>query len=42
MFIDINEDLAKAEAEDLGHAAAFMGNPKIIGTKGNMLLWGHS
>ncbi|KAI4499125.1 hypothetical protein M0802_005708 [Mischocyttarus mexicanus] len=34
VFIDTNEDLAKAEAEDIGHAAAFLGNPKILGTKG--------
>ncbi|KAK2585737.1 hypothetical protein KPH14_010348 [Odynerus spinipes] len=33
VFIDLNEDLAKAEAEDIGHAAAFLGNPKIVGTK---------
>lgn len=34
MFIDVNEELAKAEAEDISHGAAFLGNPKIIGTKG--------
>lgn len=34
VFIDINENLAKAEAEDIGHVAAFLGNPKIEGTKG--------
>ncbi|KZC04888.1 PREDICTED: L-lactate dehydrogenase A-like 6A [Dufourea novaeangliae] len=33
VFIDLNEDLAKAEAEDISHAAAFLGNPRIIGTK---------
>ncbi|XP_034191237.1 L-lactate dehydrogenase A-like 6A [Osmia lignaria lignaria] len=33
VFIDANEDLAKAEAEDIGHVAAFLGDPKIIGTK---------
>ncbi|XP_043488919.1 L-lactate dehydrogenase A-like 6A [Polistes fuscatus] len=33
VFIDTNDDLAKAEAEDIGHAAAFLGNPKIVGTK---------
>ncbi|XP_050448316.1 L-lactate dehydrogenase A-like 6A [Cataglyphis hispanica] len=33
VLIDINEDLAKAEAEDISHAAAYLGNPKIIGTK---------
>ncbi|XP_003705666.1 L-lactate dehydrogenase A-like 6A [Megachile rotundata] len=33
VFIDANEDLAKAEAEDISHAATFLGNPKIIGTK---------
>lgn len=34
VFIDVNEELAKAEAEDISHGAAFLGNPKIIGTKG--------
>ncbi|XP_029171105.1 L-lactate dehydrogenase A-like 6A [Nylanderia fulva] len=33
VLIDTNEDLAKAEAEDISHAAAYLGNPKIIGTK---------
>ncbi|CAK9829277.1 L-lactate dehydrogenase A-like 6A [Anthophora retusa] len=33
VLIDLNEELAKAEAEDISHAAAFLGNPKIIGTK---------
>ncbi|XP_076170832.1 uncharacterized protein LOC143148413 [Ptiloglossa arizonensis] len=33
VFIDLNEDLAKAEAEDISHGAAFLGNPKIVGTK---------
>ncbi|XP_024942217.1 L-lactate dehydrogenase A-like 6A isoform X2 [Cephus cinctus] len=33
IIIDSNEELAKAEAEDLSHAAAFLGNPKIVGTK---------
>ncbi|XP_078042019.1 L-lactate dehydrogenase A-like 6A [Augochlora pura] len=33
VFIDLNEDLAKAEAEDIGHAAAFLGNPRVIGTR---------
>ncbi|XP_048515538.1 L-lactate dehydrogenase A-like 6A isoform X5 [Athalia rosae] len=33
VLIDSNEDLAKAQAEDLSHAAAFLGNPKIVGTK---------
>ncbi|XP_031827850.1 L-lactate dehydrogenase A-like 6A [Nomia melanderi] len=33
VFIDLNEDLAKAEAEDISHAAAFLGNPRITGTK---------
>ncbi|XP_061933389.1 L-lactate dehydrogenase A chain-like isoform X2 [Apis cerana] len=33
VFIDVNEELAKAEAEDISHGAAFLGNPKIIGTK---------
>ncbi|EFN62193.1 L-lactate dehydrogenase A-like 6A [Camponotus floridanus] len=33
VLIDVNEDLAKAEAEDISHAAAYLGNPKIIGTK---------
>ncbi|XP_051161586.1 uncharacterized protein LOC127281755 [Leptopilina boulardi] len=33
IIIDVNENLAKAEAEDLAHAGAFIGNPKIIGTK---------
>ncbi|XP_017759798.1 PREDICTED: L-lactate dehydrogenase A-like 6A [Eufriesea mexicana] len=33
VFIDSNEELAKAEAEDISHAAAYLGNPKIIGTK---------
>lgn len=34
VLIDQNEDLAKAEAEDISHAAAYLGDPKIIGTKG--------
>lgn len=34
VFIDADEELAKAEAEDISHAAAFLGNPKIVGTKG--------
>ncbi|XP_048515535.1 L-lactate dehydrogenase A-like 6A isoform X2 [Athalia rosae] len=38
VLIDSNEDLAKAQAEDLSHAAAFLGNPKIVGTKGDELL----
>ncbi|KAG7187663.1 hypothetical protein KM043_016720 [Ampulex compressa] len=33
VFIDLNEDLAKAEAEDISHGAAFLGNPRIVGTK---------
>ncbi|XP_046413386.1 L-lactate dehydrogenase A-like 6A [Neodiprion virginianus] len=33
ILIDTNEDLAKAEAEDIGQAAGFLGNPRIIGTK---------
>ncbi|XP_053970998.1 L-lactate dehydrogenase A-like 6A [Hylaeus anthracinus] len=33
VFIDLNEDLAKAEAEDISHGAVFLGNPKITGTK---------
>ncbi|XP_017881354.1 L-lactate dehydrogenase A-like 6A [Ceratina calcarata] len=33
VFIDLNEELAKAEAEDISHAAAFLGNPKVVGTK---------
>ncbi|CAK9802881.1 L-lactate dehydrogenase A-like 6A [Anthophora plagiata] len=33
VLIDLNEELAKAEAEDISHAAAFLGNPKIVGTK---------
>nr|XP_012230468.1 PREDICTED: L-lactate dehydrogenase A chain-like [Linepithema humile] len=33
VLIDVNEDLAKAEAEDISHAAAYLGNPRIIGTK---------
>ncbi|XP_076678678.1 L-lactate dehydrogenase A-like 6A [Andrena cerasifolii] len=33
VFLDLNEDLAKAEAEDISHAAAYLGNPKITGTK---------
>ncbi|XP_020290515.1 uncharacterized protein LOC109858050 [Pseudomyrmex gracilis] len=33
VLIDANEDLAKAEAEDISHAAAYLGNPRIIGTK---------
>ena len=37
MIIDRNENLAKAEAEDLGHGAAFIGNPKIVGTKGDLI-----
>jgi len=34
VLIDLNEDLAKAEAEDISHAAAYLGNPRIVGTKG--------
>lgn len=34
VLIDANEDLAKAEAEDISHAAAYLGNPRIVGTKG--------
>ncbi|KYM84495.1 L-lactate dehydrogenase A-like 6A [Atta colombica] len=33
VLIDMNEDLAKAEAEDISHAAAYLGNPRIVGTK---------
>lgn len=33
VLLDANEELAKAEAEDIGHAAAFLGDPKILGTK---------
>ncbi|XP_014480201.1 PREDICTED: L-lactate dehydrogenase A-like 6A [Dinoponera quadriceps] len=33
VLIDANEDLAKAEAEDISHAAAYLGDPRIIGTK---------
>ncbi|KAK0081819.1 hypothetical protein PV325_011524 [Microctonus aethiopoides] len=33
VLIDTNESLAKAHAEDISHAGAFLGNPKIIGTK---------
>ncbi|KAK9296445.1 hypothetical protein QLX08_009547 [Tetragonisca angustula] len=33
VFIDADEELAKAEAEDISHAAAFLGDPKILGTK---------
>ncbi|XP_043682436.1 L-lactate dehydrogenase A-like 6A [Vespula pensylvanica] len=33
VFIDTNDDLAKAEAEDIGQGAAFLGNPKIFGSK---------
>ncbi|KYQ59233.1 L-lactate dehydrogenase [Trachymyrmex zeteki] len=33
VLIDVNEDLAKAEAEDISHAAAYLGNPRIVGTK---------
>jgi hypothetical protein len=36
ILIDINEDLAKAEAEDISHAAAYLGNPRIVGTKGEI------
>lgn len=36
ILIDANEDLAKAEAEDISHAAAYLGNPKIVGTKGEV------
>lgn len=38
VIIDTNEGLVKAEAEDLGHAAAFYGNPQIIGTKGDLMM----
>jgi len=34
VLIDVNEDLAKAEADDISHAAAYLGNPRIVGTKG--------
>lgn len=34
VLIDVNENLASAQAEDIRHAGAFLGNPKIIGTKG--------
>lgn len=34
VLIDKNESLARAEAEDISHAAAFLGNPTVIGTKG--------
>ena len=37
VFIDTNEDLAKAEAEDISHVAGFLGNPKIVGTKGTQI-----
>ncbi|XP_034952475.1 L-lactate dehydrogenase A-like 6A [Chelonus insularis] len=33
VLIDTNENLARAEAEDMSHAGAFLGNPKIVGTK---------
>ncbi|XP_063986221.1 L-lactate dehydrogenase A chain-like [Diachasmimorpha longicaudata] len=33
VLIDANEELARAEAEDISHAGAFLGNPKIVGTK---------
>ncbi|KAK0180555.1 hypothetical protein PV327_002923 [Microctonus hyperodae] len=36
VLIDTNESLAKAHAEDISHAGAFLGNPKIIGTKGEL------
>lgn len=34
ILIDKNENLAKAQAEDIGHVAGFLGNPNIVGTKG--------
>ncbi|XP_018338279.1 PREDICTED: L-lactate dehydrogenase A-like 6A isoform X1 [Trachymyrmex septentrionalis] len=33
VLIDANEELAKTEAEDISHAAAYLGNPRIVGTK---------
>lgn len=33
-MIDSNERLARAEAEDISHAGALLGNPKIVGTRG--------
>ncbi|XP_012279178.1 L-lactate dehydrogenase [Orussus abietinus] len=33
VLLDANGDLAGAQAEDLGHAAGFLGNPAIVGTK---------
>ncbi|XP_014209762.1 L-lactate dehydrogenase [Copidosoma floridanum] len=33
VFIDEDEEVAKAHAEDMAHAAVFLGSPKIRGTK---------
>ncbi|XP_008551639.1 L-lactate dehydrogenase A-like 6A [Microplitis demolitor] len=33
VLIDANESLARAEAQDISHAGAFLGNPSIYGTK---------
>jgi malate/lactate dehydrogenase len=34
VFIDEDEHLAQAEAEDLAHASVYLGCPRIRGTKG--------
>lgn len=34
VIFDENEDIAKAEAEDLAHAAVLLGCPKVYGTNG--------
>ncbi|CAD6232994.1 GSCOCG00007086001-RA-CDS, partial [Cotesia congregata] len=33
VLIDLNESLARAEAQDINHAGSFLGNPRIYGTK---------
>lgn len=41
VLIDANESLARAEAQDISHAGAFLGNPSIYGTKGESQLSGY-
>lgn len=33
-LVDKNKEKAEAEAEDIGHASIFLGNPLVIGTHG--------
>lgn len=39
VLIDTNEKLAKETAEDISHAGGCLGNPKIVGTKGELERW---